>query len=144
MRLDFDTRGFSEMDKALSQLSPKVQSRVLQQAANAGMREARKSIKSAAPRAEGQSSAQSEKYGALHTNIGRPKRARNKQKSVKSSYVGVGASFWGFFLEYGTRSIPATRWFSKAFESSKDKILDTARKKLGAGIEKEFGKMVKK
>lgn len=144
MHLDYSQKGFMELDKALRELGPRVQSRVMQQAANAGMREARKAIKKSAPVGEDPRSKQSEKYGRLKDNIGRPKRARNKDKSTKSSYVGIGNSFWGFFLEYGTRYIPATRWFSKAFESAKGEILENARKKLGDGIEKEFGKMVKK
>lgn len=144
MQVKFETKGFKELDDALGKLPNNIQKRVLQNAANAGMRVIRKSIIAQAPQNAGVQSPASERYGTLKENISKARKARVREKQRKSSYVSSGDAFWGYFLEKGTRYIPATRWFSRAVESAKDAALEKVRKSLGKGIDREFKKLAKK
>lgn len=132
--------GLKELDMALQQLPEKVSRRVLQSAVTSSVRVARKEIKKSAPRGAMPSKASAE-YGRLHQNL-KVGKARTK-KSDKSAFISTGKAFWGYFLEYGTRRIPAKPWFVPAFERSQDAMIKTLKEKLGKGIDKEFNKMKK-
>lgn len=56
------------------------------------------------------------KYGKLRENI-KKRKARNYSDKSKSAYISTGDAFWGFFLEFGTRYIPATGWFQKPLKA---------------------------
>lgn len=141
MKVTTKVDGLKELDRALNQLPDKVHNRVLQSAVTSSIRKARKAIKTAAPRGAVPSQA-SEQYGPLHKNL-KVGKARTK-KSRKSAFVSTGKAFWGYFLEYGTRSIPARPWFVPAFERSQAAMMDELKLKLRKGIDKQFAKMVKK
>jgi hypothetical protein len=52
--------------------------------------------------------------------------------------VSTGDAFWGYFLEKGTRYIPAQPFFAKAFYALVPKVLDDLSKRLRMGIEKQM------
>ncbi len=141
MQVTTKVDGLKELDKALNQLPDKVHNRVLQKAVTSAVRKARKEIKSSAPRGAVPSQA-SEEYGQLYKNI-KVGKARTK-RSRKAAFVSTGKAFWGYFLEYGTRFIPAQPWFVPAFERSQGPMMDQLKEVLRKGIDKEFNKMVKK
>lgn len=137
--MDIEFEGFKELERALNRLPDKVKGRVMQRSVTGAIRLGRKEIKASAPRGEKRSAA-SEAYGQLYKNI-KVGRARTREPNTKSAYVSTGKAFWGFFLEYGTRYIPANPWFSRAFERSTSAMLSELKKRVGAGIDKEFNKL---
>jgi HK97 gp10 family phage protein len=136
MKYDIKLEGFKELDAALSKLPANVAKRVLQRSVTGAMRLARKDVKAAAPVGEVQSE-NSQKYGRLSKNIN-VGRAKNRDKSAKSAYISTGKSFWGYFLEKGTKYIPAKPWFVPAFERASNAVLSELKKRLGEGIDKEL------
>jgi HK97 gp10 family phage protein len=136
MKYDIKLEGFKELDAALSKLPANVAKRVLQRSVTGAMRLAIKDVKAAAPVGEVQSE-NSQKYGRLSKNIN-VGRAKNRDKSAKSAYISTGKSFWGYFLEKGTKYIPAKPWFVPAFERASNAVLSELKKRLGEGIDKEL------
>ena len=132
-------KGFKELDDVLGTLPDKVGGRVLQRSVNSAVRKGRKEIKDAAPRGKAPSAA-SKKYGPLHKNI-KVGKARASKRSAKAAYVSTGNAFWGYFLEFGTRSIPAKPWFVPAFERMRRAMLEKLRENLKKAIDKELKKL---
>jgi HK97 gp10 family phage protein len=141
MRVNIETDGFKELDNALAKLPDNIARRALQGAVTGAMRHARNTIRAAAPVGEEQSEA-SKKYGRLSKNI-KVGKAKNQDKMSRSAFVNTGKAFWGYFIEKGTRYIPAAPWFVPAFESATGSILDELKKRLGDRIDKEFKKLAK-
>lgn len=149
MRLDIELQGFKELDSALGKLPYEVGTKVLQNAVSSAILPAFHAVKQAAPigpdlnRSPDSRAAQIKmKYGKLRDNI-KKRRSRNYSDKTKSAYISTGNAFWGFFLERGTKYIPANRWFSKAFEGSKDAMLEKLKKDLARGIDKQFKRLTK-
>jgi len=141
IKTKMEVEGLKELDQALQKLPDKVGKRVLQSAVTSSIRVARKELKKAAPKGDKPSQASAE-YGRLHKNL-KVGKARTR-KSSKSAFVSTGKAFWGYFLEYGTKYIPAKPWFTPAFERVSPQIIDQLKKKLQTGIDKEFKKMRKR
>jgi len=140
MKITQKTEGFKELDAALQKLPERASGRALQSAVTSSVRKARKEIKAAAPRGQVQSKA-SAQYGQLYKNL-KVGKARTK-KSQKAAFVSTGKSFWGFFLEYGTRTIPAKPWFVPAFERAQGAMIKQLKERLQKNIDKEFNKLTK-
>ena len=141
MRFDIKTEGFEELDKALGELPEKVAKRTLQRAVLKSMRDVRGEMSAAAPVSETQTN-MSLKYGRLRDNI-KADKARNKKKSAKSAFISTGDAFWGNFVEYGTKYIPAKPWFVPKFEQLSGRILDILKGILKTEIEKIFKRLKK-
>lgn len=149
VRVDIELDGFKELDRALGKLPYEVGTKVLQNAVTSAILPARKAIYNAAPigqddnrNPESKSGKIKLKYGKLRENI-KKRKSRTYSDKSKSAYISTGDAFWGFFLEFGTRYIPATRWFSKAFESAQNEMLAKLKKDLARGIEKKFKELTK-
>lgn len=138
-------RGFKEAEKLLQQLPRNVENRVLQAATMAGAREIRKQVKADAPRSKGKRSPASQTYDRLFKNI---KVARlkkyAKKKGIRGARVYTGNAFWGMFLEFGTRFIPARPWFRPAVAKAQDAATEKLKEGLGRGIEREAEKLARK
>ena len=134
MRLE----GLNDMTKQLGDLPDRVQRRVLQQAVTAGLREAAKDIRRAAPRGQ-EPSNMSAQYGRLRRNI-RVKRLKPRGKAERAAMIHTGDAFWGWMIEKGTRYISAKPWFKPAFDAAQQRVIDAFSKRLGEGIEREAQK----
>lgn len=127
--------GFDEARKLLESLPINLEKKVLQDAVNSALREARKDIAAAAPRSEDQSE-RSKKYGRLSRNI-RVQKLKKVKRNERGARVHTGNAFWGLFIEFGTRYIAARPWFAPAFRKAQDKMIKTVAEKIGEGIESE-------
>jgi len=141
VRYKIETEGFKELDKALGELPDKIASRTLQRAVSKSMKTVQADFISAAPRSEIQSQ-YSKQYGRLSENI-KTGRAKNKDKSAKSAFISTGNAFWGNFVEFGTKYMPAQPWFVPKFEQLSNRVLDILSKTLKEEIEKSFKRLRK-
>lgn len=142
MRINIDTREFKQFEKDLKKLPNNIATRVLQNSVTSAARVGMKEIKAAAPVHTGEQSEMSKQYGTLKSNI-KVRRAKPKTGHERSAYISTGNAFWGNFLEYGTRYIPARPWFSLAFERAKDAMLNSLSANLQKRIKVEFEKLGK-
>lgn len=137
--IEYKTEGFTELEAMLRALPQNVENRVLQNATIGAMRSIRKDMQAAAPVSERQSIA-SQTYGRLKFNIG-AERKRKRRRGSRGAAITTGDAFWAYFLEKGTRYMPAQPFFRRAFESLIPKVLDDLRIRLQKGIEKEMKKL---
>jgi HK97 gp10 family phage protein len=137
MKINIDTREFRQFEKDLQKLPNKIATKVLQNSVTSAIRVGMKEIKASAPVHTGDQSEASKRYGTLKSNI-RARKAKAASSHERSAYVSTGNAFWGNFLEYGTRYIPARPWFAPAFERAKNAMLDALEANLEKRIKKEF------
>lgn len=137
--IDVTFHGIKELDRKLGELPKRIENRVLQKAVTKAMREGRNIVKAAAPRAEGDRSPPSKKYGSLRRNI-RVIRLKRVRKGQKGARIDTGNAFWGVFYEKGTRRQPARPWFLPAFKRAQEVVLSALKRELGNGIEAEARK----
>jgi HK97 gp10 family phage protein len=143
MKFEGKLQGFEQLSRVLEDLPVNVEKRVLQNATTSAIREAAKEIRKSAPSSEqNQQSEASKEYGKLKRNI-KVMRLRRNEKGARSARVHTGRAFWGYFLEMGTRYIPARPWFAPAFERSQENILKKLAERLKEGIYKEVNKLKK-
>ena len=135
--------GLAEAAAVLKRLPERVQSRVLRGATAAGARVMLKEVRAAAPVAAGEPSAASQRYGRLRDNIRVVRLKRDVPPSSAAYRVDTGKSFWGMFLEFGTRLIAARPWFRPAVDTSYEKAVGTIKERLAAGVAREAEKMAK-
>lgn len=150
VQTEIKLEGFAELDKALATLPYEIGVKVLQNAVSSAILPAFKAVKSAAPigneqarNPDSKSGKIKLKYGKLRDNI-KKRKTKTYADNSKSAYISTGNAFWGFFLEHGTRYIPATHWFSRAFESSQDAMLSKLKADIARGIDKKFREMTKR
>lgn len=136
-------KGLAEANAALKRLPDRVQRRVLRGATAAGARVMLKAVKAAAPTDAGPQSEASRKYGRLRDNLRVLRLKRGIPDTAAAYRVDTGKSFWGLFLEFGTRLISARPWFRPAVDSSTDKALDTIKDRLASGVAREAEKLAK-
>mgnify|MGYP006935476721 FL=1 len=117
MRVTVHTEGFKELQKVFKSLPPDVANTVLGEGVMAGARHIAKSAKAAAPRHQGQQSQASKQYGTGKQNI-KARKLKKQYKNKRAAIVTRGRAFWLDLLNRGTRYIPATRWYERAFEAS--------------------------
>lgn len=139
--IDFkiELEGFKELDKLLKTLPTNIQKRVLQSAVTGAIREGRKEIKASSPKSVEQSPA-SLLYGRLNTNL-KVKRLKRTRRTEKGARIDTGRAFWAVWYELGNRRQAARPFFVPAFMRAKEKIIDSLRVRLKAGIEKEVKKL---
>ena len=140
----YEVKGLQELDRALKQLPPELDNKVLQKATDDAMKEALPALQHAAPKhATGEQSAASKEYGSVLANLGTV-RKKSVRKGQKGSLISTGNAFWSWFYEFGTRHQPARPWFVPAFRGASRKVLDKLSSALGDGIEKAFEKLLRK
>lgn len=145
-------RGASEMEALLRQLPAALAKQVL----TAALRDAAKPIleeaRALAPvgtESKGRVRLRTSKRGTVSiSNYGKlkpslriaalPERLTPHSATV---VVTVGKAFWGMFVEFGTRFMPARPFLRPAFEAKKVEALNRLGKALGARIEKAAKKL---
>lgn len=133
--------GLSEARDLLKKLPDKVANKVLVDALRSGTTIVHKAVLNSAPYATGKRSRASELYGHLKDNIRMFKLKFNVPEQTVIFRVNTGDSFWGRFLEFGTRFFPARPWFRPAVDANIDHASNEIKEKLAEGIEREALKM---
>lgn len=147
-----ELQGFKELESLLSTLPSKIENKVLQSATRGAISIAKPDIAAAAPRSTesvstssldgiSERSIASRTYGQLHTNIKVENKRKGKSKGSRGAAITTGDSFWGFFLEFGTRYIPAKPWFEPAFRKNNVRMLEELKRRLAIGIDREAKKL---
>lgn len=149
----YKLKGFEELSKLLDELPETVQDAVLGDATRVAARDLLPSIRAAAPVHEGKQSQASQRYGTLRENIRAEfLRWTRSRKGIKGWRIVTGDAFWGNFLEFGTRFIPAQRgggftnlkWFERAVEENSQRTLAKLTTGILEGINKQANKLIKK
>lgn len=125
--VEIRTEGFKELQAAFKAMPKEFANKVLATAVNTAAKHVAKGAAAAAPRGgDANRSKSSIYYGRLYRNI-KPKGLRKKYDGVRAAVVTRGDSFWGDFLNRGTRYIPATRWFDKIRDGLETEALSMMR-----------------
>jgi len=140
IKIDIETQGFKEIDKALQKLPLNVEKRVLNKSLLGAMRVGAKLIKQAAPVHSGKQSAASKQFRKGKVNI-KAKRMKSRKRQVKAAQINTGNAFWLMIYELGSRFQPARPFFLPAFTAATGLILKDFRDRLKKGIEEETRKL---
>lgn len=135
--------GLAEARRALKLLPDRVQKRVLRNATAAGATVMRRAVKAAAPTGAAPSAA-SGQYGRLKDNIRTVRLKRGLPDTTAAYRVDTGPSFWGMFLEFGTRLMAARPWFRPAADAAADSAVGAIKERLAAGVAREAEKLGKR
>lgn len=137
--------GFKELRTLLKQLPPNIERRALQAATKKAMQGVLPDFRSSAPKHEDEPSEASKKYGSTVQNL-KVSKGKVRKKGRKATVINTGDAFWNWFLEFGTRKIPAGKfsWFEKTFDRVKERALAILKTELAAAIEREARKLAKK
>jgi len=117
MHIQVRTEGFKELKQVFKALPPEIANTVLGEGVMAGARHIAKVAKAQAPRHTGRQSQASKEYGTGKQNI-KARKLKKRYRNKRAAVVTRGRAFWLDFLNRGTRYIPATRWYERAFESA--------------------------
>jgi HK97 gp10 family phage protein len=129
--MNFEVKGFRELKRKLDTLPVNVARRVLPKASQEGAKVLRREARRRAPRRE----------GTLRRGLSYMRKKR-MPKTAASYIVGLTRkAFYGMFIEFGTKHIPAKPFLRPALDEEKDKIINAMREKLRAGIEREAAKL---
>lgn len=134
-------QGLSEINAALTQLPERVQSRVLQNAVNAGARVQHRAIKAKAPQHEGKQSPASTRYGTILQNLAVRAMSVLRGTSARGARVITGNAFWAVFFELGTSRQPARPFMRPGFDESMTEATNTVAGSLYQGVEREAAKL---
>ncbi len=137
-------KGFDEADKVLAELPQAVENKVLQRATRKAGNTFTKPLRAAAPRGSGKRSKSSQKYGPLFKNIKTQVLRIAKKKGQRGVRVTTTTSFWGYFIEFGTRFIPAQPWFRPVIFQKEKEAVTALKKELGVALDAETKKLANK
>lgn len=130
--VDTDVIGVEQTIEALRSLPAAMQRRVIRDALRAGSRELLREEATTVPVGLGTAT---QPGGTLFRSLRVfPYRIGKRQMRV---FVGAGPEgFYGRFLEYGTRNMPAKPWLRPALHAAFSPVLEAARSEIGEGIDK--------
>lgn len=121
--------GGPELERALGDLGSKVAGRLGENAVRAGARVVAKRAKQIAPVGE---------TGELKRSI-RAFQDTERRAGERTAYAGTRL-FYGRFLEFGTRFIPARSFLRAALDESGQEVNTKMAENLSRGIERETAK----
>jgi HK97 gp10 family phage protein len=159
--MNFKIEGLEDLKKALNALPVEIQQRSLRSAVSAGAKVVVDAAISKAPsgdtgnlkksiyryRSRSQSGTGRETYyvGVRKGKKAYADTARNRRLGrVGKKYTVQGEAYYWRFLEFGTAKMGAKPFMRPAFESSKGKILDIMKQRLGKSIQDQARKLAKK
>lgn len=127
--------GFDELEKTLSELSLKVQKKVVRKAAKEGAKIQLDAAKQEAPK----------KTGQLAESLKIKTRFSKKNETLTAIVTTqdkdfTGDTYYAAFQEYGTKKLEANPYLERAFDRTKTEVLNKTMETLRAGIEKEAAK----
>lgn len=125
-RVNFDTKGFAELEASLKTLAPELATKVGQVATRRAAIVVRDAARDAAPVGNDDTSrtytvkggaVRTADYGHLHDNIAVRKGKPRKAHTVVS-FVTTRSAFWGRMLEFGTIKMGPQPWFGPAADGA--------------------------
>jgi len=143
MKMDYKLEGFAETDRFFQEAPKRVRSRILQAIVNSGASVIRKRVRAEAPKSSGDQSPASKRYGSLRSNINNRVWRGLSNPNVKGVSVNTGNAFWGYILQYGSRYITGTGWFSKAVEKAVPQAVATMESRARVRVNAEMLKLSK-
>lgn len=135
--MKIEVEGLKEFDELLGRLPAKLEKKYLKKIVRDAIRKALPAMKAAAPvDVDPPQSKWSKLYGRLKANLKvRPTKAR---KGSAGAGITSGDSFWGYFIENGTRFMPARPWFVKTFEAEAPKIIEHVEATAAEALKNEW------
>ena len=122
--------GVAEIDRALRDLEPKLGKKVIRQEMRKSLKATQTAAKQLAPVASGAV------RNAIKIRAGKTKRGRISIIVILGEGDFVGKTFYGAFVDLGTKRIIARMFMTRAFESTKDSAKNQAVAGILAGLEK--------
>lgn len=150
MAIKVTFNGGRELERALAQLG-KTADKVGRDAVRKAAKELHAEVRLSVPVSTGTTVRRRKKkdgtytiadYGHLRDNLKvrlAPRKMRRKH-SVEFD-ISVGNAFWGRFLEFGTRKMPAQPFFRPVWDRSSGNALNTISDALWAGISRQNKKL---
>jgi len=143
MEVTAQTTGFKELERAFKILPDRVANQVLSAGVLAGARVLERAAKASAPRGGNERrSVNSFIYGRLQFNI-KGRNLRKRRENSRAAIVTAGKSFWGKFLNRGTRYIPASRWYDMAIESHTAEALSVIKLQMVKKLKQVANKAIR-
>jgi HK97 gp10 family phage protein len=127
--------GVAELRANLDALGNEVATKVGRAADRKAARAFAETLKLVAPHRPGVQLKRGSDYGNLRDNI-RVRLARARKDYTITYNVDTGRAFWAFFLEYGTRNMPARPFMRPAFDAAARLLIEVQQAELRAGIER--------
>lgn len=146
MQLKYDLRGGRELSQVLKKLPGNMRKRVLVNAARASAKEMKDEAIRLAPRSNINRQAKyskKKKFYQKHLHEQIKVSTLNRGRWHAKVTVHIGNAFWGRMQEFGTKNHSARPWFRPSWDKSKTPMLNTLRKRLMTGINRETKKLVK-
>lgn len=132
--------GAAELRSALEGLGTEVATKIGVTANRKAAQSFRDTLKGSAPY---DSRVRERPYGHLRENIRVQRKRANKQGNIVF-WITAGRAFWGAFLEFGTKRMPARPWMLPAFEQAKDRLGAIQIEELRNGIAKAAKRLARK
>ncbi len=128
--------GLKELENKLKELGPKVQKKVVRKAIREGNKVMLQAARGEAPKGE---------TGALAKSLKIKTRFHKKSGTLTgivqtSDKTLTGETYYGGFVELGTKFQEPNPWLERAFEKVKDTVLTKTTSTLKTGIETEAKK----
>lgn len=145
-QISVKVRGINSVAKAMKDLGPAVEKRVVNAGVYEGAKEIRDEARRTAPRAQDHAAKFSKKSGKMLPPLHRAislvrKRARGH---VISAAVGVGTAYWGMFLEFGTSKMAARPWLRPAADAASGRAFVAASRRVRERLMVEVAKLAAK
>jgi len=136
LKFSVEIKGLRELDQQLKMLEPNVRKRLGRAALKAGAKLILAKAKMNAPVATGKL------RDSLVVKSGRTRKPNtvNVLMMIKEGWY-KGETFYGAFVEFGTRHAPAHPFMRPAFDTEKDAALAAITRKLAEGLEKKLGSL---
>ena len=129
MLLDVEVKGFRELDATLKRAEPVLAFKILRGGVRAGLsfirKQARANLRS------------NRRTGELARRIRTKVRVDRASKSLHGQIAPDRDTFYGMFLEFGTRFIPAQPWLRPAADNTSG-VMNAIGKHMRKNLEKAF------
>lgn len=122
--------GVAEIDRALRSLEPKLGKGVIRKEMRKALKDTQAAAKQLAPVASGAV------RDAIKIRAGKAKRGRISIIVILGAGDFVGKTFYGSFVDLGTKRILARMFMTRAFESTKESAKSQVIAGILAGLEK--------
>lgn len=128
----YQLTGLEAIDRKLVTLPERIQGKVARQAVRAGAKEFHGPAKAAAP----------SRSGDLERSLKVRAGKRSRRMAVSAQVVTEdgwfkGKTFYGGFVEYGTRKMPGLHFLKKTFDANVEKVKASTIQTIAEGVERE-------
>lgn len=137
MQSVYKITGIKEIDKALSELEPKLAKKIIRKTLRDSAKIVREEVKQTAPFETGELKA------AVKVKAGRRRRNSISVQVQIGEGDFKGQTYYASFLEYGTKDIEPLGFMRKALDNKEDEVREKAKASILQGLEKLANKKIK-